>query len=161
MHHLPIRRRCLLALLVLALGGCASLPLSMQPPEVSVADLRLIEAGLLEQRFGLSLRVLNPNDVDIPVEGLRFAVELNGKPFARGVSGAAVTIPRLGEAVLEVEAVSSLAGMLRQLRAFGAERQRIDYRIAGELVTGGLRAAMPFERSGEIDLSDLGGSTRF
>ena len=164
MTSISVRRRVVMLLAALGLGACAGLPLSMKPPEVSVADLRLIDAGLLEQRFGLRLRVLNPNDADIPVDGLSFTIALNGKAFATGVSNTAVTIPRLGEAVVEVEAVSSLAGMLRQLRAFGVSQQRIDYRIHGELHTGSLRGTIPFDRRGEVDLSTFGlpgGSERF
>ncbi|TVT75150.1 MAG: LEA type 2 family protein [Denitromonas halophila] len=161
----PITRRtALVALATLGLAACASLPLNMKPPEVSVSDLRLIDVGLLEQRFGLSLRVLNPNDAEIPVDGLSFTVELNGKPFAKGVSNQTVTVPRLSEAMLEVEAVSSLSGLLRQFGAMSKGQERIDYRIHGTLYTGGLFGGVPFDQKGEVDFADLGvpaGTSRF
>lgn len=160
----PNRRRVLTAAAALALAGCASLPLNMQPPEVSVSDLRLLDVGLFEQRFGLSLRVLNPNDAEIPIDGLSFTVELNGKPFAKGVSNQAVTVPRLSEAMLEVEAVSSLTGLLRQFGAMAKGQERIDYRIHGTLYTGRLFGGVPFDQKGEVDFADLGvpaGTGRF
>ena len=40
-----------------ALGGCAGLRLGMQKPEVTVANIRLLDGNLLEQRFLLTLRV--------------------------------------------------------------------------------------------------------
>lgn len=135
----------------LTLGGCATLPGSLTPPEVTLADLRLIDVGLFEQRFGLSLRVLNPNEVDIPVEGLSFTLELNGTDFASGVSNESVTIPRLGEALVDVQAVSSLTGLLHQLRRLSQGEQGIEYRIYGKLVTGGLLGSVPFDRRGEIE----------
>ncbi len=58
---------------------------------------------------------MNPNDVEIPLTGLNFEVEVNGQPFARGVSNKPVTVPRLGEEILEVTAVSTLANVLRQI----------------------------------------------
>ncbi|KAA3652997.1 MAG: hypothetical protein DWQ11_09770 [Proteobacteria bacterium] len=160
----PNRRRVLTAAAALVLAGCASLPLNMQPPEVSVSDLRLLDVGLFEQRFGLSLRVLNPNDAEIPIDGLSFTVELNGKPFAKGVSNQAVTVPRLSEAMLEVEAVSSLTGLLRQFGAMAKGQERIDYRIHGTLYTGRLFGGVPFDQRGEVDFADLGvpaGTGRF
>ncbi len=152
------RRNALIALAALGLSACASLPGSLTPPEVTVADLRLLEGGLLEQRYGMTLRVLNPNEVDIPVEGLSFAIELNGKPFAKGVSNQSVTLPRLGEAMIDVDAVSSLSGLLRQLGAMVKGREaRLDYRVHGRLVTGGFGGSVPFDQSGEIDFEDLTG----
>ena len=147
----------------LALSACATLPGSLTPPEVSLADLRLIDVGLFEQRFGLSLRVLNPNNVDIPVDGLDFTLELNGTTFATGVSNQSVTIPRLGEAMVEVQAVSTLTGLLHQLRRLSHGEQGIAYRIHGKLVTGGLLGSVPFDRQGEIEwpLGPAGRSVQF
>jgi hypothetical protein len=34
-----------------ALGGCAGLQLGMKKPEVTVANIRLLDGNLLEQRF--------------------------------------------------------------------------------------------------------------
>lgn len=158
------RRRLLMAAVALALAGCAGLPMNMQPPEVSVADLRLLDVGLFEQRFGLRLRVLNPNDAELPIDGLSFAIELNGKPFAKGVSNQTLTVPRLSEAMLDVEAVSSLTGLLRQFGAMAKRQDRIDYRIHGTLYTGRLFGGVPFDQRGEVDFADLGrpaGTGRF
>ncbi|MBT0960881.1 LEA type 2 family protein [Denitromonas iodatirespirans] len=159
-----IRRRLLMAAAALALAGCAGLPMNMQPPEVSVADLRLLDVGLFEQRFGLRLRVLNPNDAELPIDGLSFAIELNGKPFAKGVSNQTLTVPRLSEAMLDVEAVSSLTGLLRQFGTMAQGQERIDYRIHGTLYTGRLFGGVPFDQKGEVDFADLGvpaGTRRF
>ena len=61
-----------------ALGGCAGLQLGMKNPEVTVANIRLLDGNLLEQRFLLTLRVMNPNTSEIAIEGLTFKVDLNG-----------------------------------------------------------------------------------
>lgn len=157
------RRRFSILLGALVLSACATLPGSLTPPEVSLADLRLIDVGLFEQRFGLSLRVLNPNEVDIPVEGLSFTLELNGTSFATGVSNQAVTIPRLGEAILDVQAVSSLTGLLHQLRRLSQGEKGIEYRIHGTLSTGGMLGGVPFDRRGQIEwpLGPAGRSVEF
>jgi LEA14-like dessication related protein len=140
------------------LAGCAAIP--TKAPEVDLADIGIGEVGLLEQRFVMKLRVLNPNDVDIQIDGLAFELEVNGQAFARGVSNKAVTLPRLGEAMLEVDAVSSLGSLLRQFDELGkGGREAIDYRIKGRLVTGSF-GSLPFEHRGEVRLPRLPGERR-
>lgn len=151
----PSRRRLAgLAVAMLgltALGGCAGLQLGMRKPEVSVANIRLLDGNLLEQRFLLTLRVMNPNTSEIAIEGLTFKVDLNGQPFAKGVGNQPVVVPRLGEAMVEVTATTGLGGLLRQLKAFGKGREKVDYRISGRLVTGSF-GGIDFDQTGEVEL---------
>lgn len=161
-----VRRRCLmLGLAVLGstlFGGCAGLQLGLQKPEVAVADLRLLDGNLIEQRFALTLRVTNPNTTEIAIEGLTFTVDLNGQSFAKGVSNKPVVIPRLGEGRVEVVATTGLGGILRQLNAFRDGRDKVDYRLRGRLVTGNF-GGIDFDQQGEValprGLSDLGKGT--
>ena len=131
------------------LGGCAGLSLGLKKPEVKVAGIRLLDAGLFEQRFVVSLRITNPNNAEIPIEGLDVNVDINGQPFAHGVSRQAVVVPRLGEAVLDVTATTGLDQLLRQFGELGRGRDRVDYRIRGRLVTGNL-GGFDFDRNGEV-----------
>lgn len=133
-----------------ALGGCAGLQLGMQKPEVTVANIRLLDGNLLEQRFLLTLRVMNPNTSEIAIEGLTFKVDLNGQPFAKGVGNQPVVVPRLGEAMVEVTATTGLGGLLRQFKAFKG-REKVDYRISGRLVTGNF-GGIDFDQTGEVEL---------
>ena len=133
-----------------ALGGCAGLRLGMQKPEVTVANIRLLDGNLLEQRFLLTLRVMNPNTSEIAIEGLTFKVDLNGQPFAKGVGNQPVVIPRLGEAMVDVTATTGLGGLLRQFKAFKG-REKVDYRISGRLVTGNF-GGIDFDQTGEVEL---------
>ncbi len=146
--------RFVLALLAASLlRGCAAL--TTQPPEVTLAGLDIVEAGLLEQRFAMKLRLQNPNDAGITITGLSFQVEVNGQTFAKGVSGQTVTVPRFGEAVLAVDAVSNLASVLRQISELSkGGREGIDYRIHGRLATGDF-GSVPFESKGELRLPRL------
>ena len=148
-----MKRRIIIAVIlsaVLLLGACAGM--DIQPPSVTLAGIDVIEAGLFEQRLALKLRVLNPNNVEIPISGLSFEVELNGEPFAKGVSNKPVTVPRLGEAVLDVTAVTGFAGLIRQLQ--GLSRGNIDalsYRIKGRLMTG-FAYDMNFDERGRLEM---------
>jgi LEA14-like dessication related protein len=158
------RRPFLLAAGALALAACAGVPLGLEAPRVSLADIGLAGGGLLEQRFRLTLRVHNPNDRDIPIDGLAFAVELNGVEFAQGASNRPVLLQRLGDTLVEVEGVTNLLAVFQQLRALrpGPEAlESLPYRLHGKLHSGGVLGAIPFDRRGEIALpEELGGPRR-
>ena len=49
------------------LNACATLSPYKESPRVSLVSIQPQEMGVLEQRFGLQLRILNPNDTAIPV----------------------------------------------------------------------------------------------
>lgn len=134
-----------------AVGGCAGLQLGMKKPDVAVVNIRLLDGNLLEQRFVLTLRVTNPNTTEIAIEGLTFAVDLNGQSFAKGVSNQAVVIPRLGDGTVEVTATTGLASFLRQFKAFSKGREKVEYRIKGRLVTGNF-GGINFDQTGEVGL---------
>jgi len=105
-----VRGLAIIAMLVV-LTGCAALD-KTAPPQITLSDIRMLEGGLFEQRFQVDLRIRNPNDFDLPIDGLTFALELNGSDFADGVSDQRVTVPRLGEAVVPVTASTTLLQMV-------------------------------------------------
>jgi LEA14-like dessication related protein len=107
---------------------------------------------LFEQRYQLQLRVQNPNDLDLPVEGLHCTLYINEREFAQGVGGG-VMVPRFGEAVLTVNVVSNLQRVFEQFRSAGETTAKpVSYRLVGRLSVEGYSAAVPFEYQGEFDL---------
>ncbi|WP_313951338.1 LEA type 2 family protein [Accumulibacter sp.] len=145
-------RKGLFIVLFALLSACASLNGLTQKPEVAIVGIDLLQLGFLEQRFALQLRIRNPNDVDLPIDGLSFEIEVNGQSFVSGLSDKRVSVPRFGEALLEVIASSTLAGALKQfheLRKGG--RDRVEYRIVGRLNVSGI-GSVPFERRGELQM---------
>ncbi len=146
MHKLLYTFSLLLTLLLA--GACAQ---TAQRPklDVSITELGAAQIGVLEQTYSLKLRVQNPNPMDISTDGLSFDIEINGKPFARGVSNESVTIPRLGEAMVTVQAVSDLSGLIQQMRGIeGAATSGLRYRLTGRFFSGD--TPFPFDYSGSI-----------
>ncbi len=138
---------------VLLVAGCAGTPFGSEPLYVTLSSLSVVEPGLLEQRYAMRLRVQNPNPAEIQVSGLSFEIELNDQTFARGVSNRPTTIPAFGEALLDVEAVSTLEGLLRQVLEMQENPERaIRYRLRGKLYGGGSPIPFPFDHSGEFRL---------
>lgn len=149
-----MRRRSLTALLPLVAGltGCALLRQGGEPVEASLVGLRPVQLGLLEQAFELQLRLINPNAEALVVDGLRCHLAIDGAAFGRGVSDQRFTLPRLGEAVVPVRFYVQTTDLVGRLAGLGRTRQRITYRLTGELLVVGRLGAVPFARDGELDI---------
>ena len=122
------------------------------PPQVAVADLRMLESTLFEQRFEINFRIGNPNDFALPLDGLTFDLEVNGESFARGFSNQRMTIPRLGEGTVSVAASTTLVDLLRQMQLM-AGRTDLTYRLRGFAYLDSLdRRTVPYETEGSFRL---------
>jgi LEA14-like dessication related protein len=151
-----MRTRFIALALAFALTACASVEDAL-PPTVQIANVRLASAGLLSQELLIDLRVGNPNDFTLPLRGLTFELDVNGRHFASGLGYAAVDLPRLGYATVPVKGTTDMLGIIGQILALG-ETDRLSYRIHGRAYIGGLgrNQAVPYERSGELSLFPTG-----
>ena len=112
-----------------------------------------VVVSLFEQVFDLELRVQNPNDLSLEINGLAFKLEVNGKRFATGVSDQNVTVSRFSSAVLHVEAITTLWGFLRQIAEYQQTRTpRVTYRLKGSIYSGSPSVKLPFDDSGEFNV---------
>ena len=109
-------RRFLAMCLAGVLSACSGLPFNAQAPRVSVADVEIRSLGLLEQKLDLGLRVANPNDFDLRIEALDFELEVNGRPFATGLSRVSTLVPAASMSVLRVDAIIQSKNLIRQIR---------------------------------------------
>ena len=144
------------AMLALTLSGCAGGGFGggLEPPEVTLADIEFQGAGLVEQRLGLVLRLRNPNEEDLDLDGLKVTLDLDGDRFAAGSTAEDITIPGLDEETVTVDVVSPTADVLAQLRGVTGLRD-IDYEISGTAFLKDDRK-LPFEEDGTVRLSGLG-----
>ncbi|MFT4173904.1 MAG: LEA type 2 family protein [Rhodocyclaceae bacterium] len=149
-HASGMWRRGAAPALALLLAACASL-YGLKSPEVSLSDIHIKGGNLLEQRFTLSLRVLNPNDKDLAVDGLTFELEIAGQRFARGATGQAVTLARLSDTVVDVDGTAQLISLLQKLPSLVDGDGKVPYRIKGEVVSRDY-GRIPFDRKGETEL---------
>src|SRR5690606_21646067 len=104
------------AALLAVLGGCAVARL--EPPRLQVMDVSLLGGDLLKQQLRLKLRVHNPNDVELPVRGITYEVQLAGETFATGESSRDIRVPALGSTEFDVDVTANAAGAL--LRVLGS-----------------------------------------
>ncbi len=141
---------CLL-ILGFSLIGCSGLFRTMEPPRINLVNVTPKEIKLFEQVFDLELRVQNPNEAALSINGLAFELEINDKRFATGVSNENVTVDGFSSLVIHAQAVTTSWGFLQQI----AQLQRTGtplgtYRIRGAIYSGSPSVKLPFDNSGEF-----------
>ena len=150
-----IIKKLILPLLVAAvLTGCAGTGRISEPPYISLSNINLLNMGVFEQRYRITMRIQNPNDVIIPIDGMSYRIFINEQDFARGVSDKSVTIPEFGEKVIEIDAASDLTSVLRQFqKLMSGGTKKVSYRLIGKAKLANRMRKLPFEYKGELDLN--------
>ncbi|MGF6793253.1 LEA type 2 family protein [Paraburkholderia sp. 35.1] len=142
----------------LTLAGCAGL-FGADPLRVNVAGIEPIAGQGMEMRFNVKLRVQNPNDSAVSFNGVSLDLELNGKPFATGVSDQSGTVPRFGETIVTVPLTVPAFAAVRQAFALAGAAQsgQVPYVLRGKLA-GGVTGTTRFTDQGTLSLpsSDTG-----
>ena len=139
--------------------GCAGLGKRLEPPRVSLIDIQVQEAKAFETVLDVELRVINPNDVPFKIKGIDCELEINGKPFAAGISNQQVEIPPYGTETVRVTFYSSVLDMLQS--AFSLFRraqksgkiEKFVYKISGHIRLAGksmMGSTVPFKAEGEF-----------
>ncbi|MGI9419567.1 MAG: LEA type 2 family protein [Geminicoccaceae bacterium] len=143
---------------MIGLAACNSTKLpDAEFPDVSLAGLSFADVGLFEQGFTLQLRLKNPNDFDIPVQALNFALDVNGAAFAEGLSHQDFTLPASAEIVVPIDVSITTEDLIERVTAIGAGR-RLDYQLSGAVeIDSWFSAPVPFDRSGKLALPDIPG----
>ncbi|BAO89174.1 LEA type 2 family protein [Caballeronia cordobensis] len=149
---------CAAVLAMLALGGCAGF-LNRDAMRVTVAGIEPLEGQGLEMRFAVKLRVQNPNDAPIDFDGVALDLDLNGRPFASGVSDQRGSVPRFGELVVSVPVTVSAFSVARQALGFatGDTVKKVSYAVRGKLA-GGMLGGARFSDTGYVDMPMSGAS---
>ncbi len=138
-------------LLVALMAGCAGVGKRLQPPRVQIAGIELRQMQGLEAEFRVDLRVMNGNETAVEIRGVDCSLEINGKPFAAGVSRTQVRIDPFETEILPVTVYSSVVDMVRGLFDFPT-RKSLSYRISGrvQLGAGAIPSLIPFSAEGTL-----------
>ena len=133
----PAPLRLLYAAVICAavpLSGCATVSqwTNLQSPQVEVAGIKLSSIGLSSGTFDVTLRVDNPNRVDLHGTALTATIDTKGSRFAEVDLSRAFDLPK-GAAVPVVVPVtiqwSGAGAAIRELIGSGA----VPYRIGGRV----------------------------
>jgi LEA14-like dessication related protein len=138
-------------------AGCAGLGKPLETPRVSLSNIQVQESKGLETAFLVQLRVTNPNDVELDIKGLDCDLEINGKPFAYGISNSQVKVPAFGSETIPVTVYSSVLDIVKGLIAL-PQREDLSYKVKGKvrMAGGGLMpSTLPFDSQGTVSMKDL------
>ena len=136
----------------LLLAGCSLVP-KFEKPTLELVKLKLADGNLLSQRFEARVKVFNPNGRALPVKGLRYTVEIDGKAFGRGESVRAFTVPPHGEAEFDMTLDANLAGAVAAVlqRRDKAKGREVEYRLKGTVrIDLPLMGALEFDQLGKF-----------
>lgn len=148
-------RSLLLALLALALHGCAVLSPDFEEPEVQVTAVEPLpnhHSG--ELRFRIHLRVFNPNSSELALSGLYYSLKLAGHKVVTGTSSNLPPIPAYGQDAIVVDASANLMGsFMATAELLRLQRSTVPYELEAKL--GLRRSIIPHikvTKRGEVNL---------
>ena len=144
--------RLLVLGVVLHLGGCAMMQQSVSPPELTLDEVRLVQADFRVQRYAVMLQAYNPNAFSIGVEAIEWQLELAGHHFADGELAVADTLPGRETVPLTLEMQTNLLDYARHaLSRLMAGDNEMEYKLTGTArIESPLRRSVPFEESGTV-----------
>jgi len=140
-------RRLLTLLLIVGLSGCSLFVPKFEKPTLSVVGIQLMKSDFFHQELRVRMRVQNPNDRSLPVEGIIYQLEVEGQELAHGMSGESFVVPALGEAEFDMSVSANMANMLFKL--LNRNTSQVQYRIYGKIsLSAGLLRSIRFDDHG-------------
>jgi len=138
--------------LLLCLSACSSLP-NRDPLKISVVGIEPLQGEGMEVRFAVTIRVQNPNDNNLTYSGVALDLDINGQPFASGVTDVRGSIGRFSDTVVSVPVSVSAFSFIRQ--TYGISQMKtlnnMPYILRGKL-SGGVFNTTRFVDSGTLNL---------
>ena len=84
---------------LITLAGCASLVPPLDPPKVTVENIRSLPVEGTGPRFLLTVRIVNPNEQSLDIAGISYAIELMDRELVTGVANDIPVIEGLASAL--------------------------------------------------------------
>ena len=155
------QRRCsiliITTMLVAGSLGCTSMG-SIEPLDVTLANLNITEVTIFETTLVAKLRITNPNPEAFTIEGASFKLYLEDKKVGTGTSKESFTVDRLDSYVVDVIFHMNNASALLRLKSILENKDKeISYGVRGGLYTQGAFGTkkLKVEKSGLIDLENV------
>ena len=147
-----LKRLAVVLGLLLALSGCSVLMTHWEAPSLAVVSIQMGHSDLWQQHLQVRMSVHNPNERELPVQGLSYTLEVNGEECAHGESGASFLVPARGDAEFDMNVTANAAAVLLRMFAHG-NAGSVQYRIHGKVqLSSGLLHSIAFDQHGEVPL---------
>ena len=153
MRSLP-KRICFAVVAAAWMCGCAGFLRSIEPPQVGLSDLRIQAIRHFETLLEVDLRVVNPNDFPLIIQGVACDLELNGQHFGSGVGKEGATISAFDTGIVSIVVYSSMIDLFRGFLKM-PDREELVYSVEGFVRVvreKGGAVKIPFESEGRFRL---------
>ena len=148
--------RVLLLALLAAVAACSSFGPKLETPQLTLLGIQIMSADMFAQQFKVRVKVVNPNDLAVAVEGLEYDILLMGDSFAEGTSNQSFVMPARGEVEFDMTVTTNFVSSLGRLvsRMGGGKLNDVQYQITGKLqLEKGVMRTIPFSRAGTVDFT--------
>ena len=135
---------CVLVCLIVA---CTTLTKLKKDPKAEFEGLAIAEPTAEGAVLLFLVRVENPNEVPIEVDALDYALDVEGKPFAKGAIDEKTSVPANGKITLKVPVSVKYQDLFSSVLDFLQGKSR-KYVLRGGARFGWIR--VPFEKAGEV-----------
>src|SRR5450755_4631062 len=120
------------ALVFSALAACATLGTRLAAPKVTVESISVGGIQGADAMVTLSLRVENPNAIDLMVQSLRFGLSINDIALTRGATAQGETIAAGGYAVIQLDTRTNMNAVLQVIAlSAGGRLASLQYALDG------------------------------
>lgn len=120
---------------------------------MALTSLKIKNANIFNPAFIVGLRLMNPNDLKIDLNGADVMLALNDKPVAKGLSQTPITLNSHGSSDLSVEVTADTVSAIQQVLSL-TSKSSMNYEVKGHLHLVkwlGSLGQMPFSMKGTVD----------
>ena len=126
--------RCFFAVALFVLSGCATMNPDYEQPSVELVSFKVLPADGFEQNFEIGLKLTNPNNFDLPFNGISYQLSVAGETLASGVAADVPMAAAYGESRFVVPVSTSLIRGFKVIRALMEKQgQDISYQLKAKL----------------------------
>ena len=137
-----------------ALGGCAAIADSFQAPGVSLTSFRALPMNGLSPQFEVGLRVTNPNPIGLNIEGLAYAIQIDGQELVEGSTTDLPSIAANGSGDVTLRIAPDLAaGVALVTDLLRNRRDSVSYALQAEIDVGSFLPPFRVQDTGEVALT--------
>lgn len=150
-------RSLCLTLLMLLSTGCALLHSSVAAPNVVLESLELLSAEGLSQRFNVGLRLSNPNDRPLKIDGISYTLAINGHKLVSGVGKGIPEVAAFSEVAFDVQASTNMFSALALInKLMGTDASgALDYKLQADISVAGVPRTLSVVESGTVPLMSM------
>lgn len=119
------------------LSGCATMSLDYTEPNVELISFKVLPVNGFEQNFEIGLKLTNPNNFELPINGISYQLSVAGETLAHGVTSNIPTTGAYSESRFVVPVSTSLLGGIRVIKKLlNRQKKDIGYQLKSKIDIG-------------------------